>query len=283
MPAPAVSLPVLPADRPLRLTPTDVTQFVRMEQCQRYLRFRLAERAGQDFMREYGVVPQRLTPLLALSGRAFEDGVEADLGGRFRTVNYAARHGLDHNRPDNNAEIVREVRTLAPGQSVLLLQALLEAELAGWRLRGDVDLLRLERSSAGDLSVLVTDMKATAEVKVEHRLQVAFYRLMLERMLAAEGVALAPVQTGILFRPPVDPAPEDGDDDRLLLLDEALGELEAEDPRKADLVKLRFFAGLTAEPAAAVLGVSTSTAEKDWAYARSWLRVAIDRISARRS
>ncbi len=211
MPAPAVSLPVLAADRPLRLTPTDVTQFVRMEQCQRYLRFRLADRAGQDFMREYGVVPQRITPLLALSGRAFEDGVEADLGGRFRTVNYAARHGLDHNRPDNNAEVVREVRTLAPGQSVMLLQARLEAELAGWRLRGDVDLLRLERSAAGDLNVLVTDMKATAEVKVEHRLQVAFYRLMLERLLAAEGVALAPVQTGILFRPPVDPAPEDGD------------------------------------------------------------------------
>jgi DNA-directed RNA polymerase specialized sigma24 family protein len=62
-------------------------------------------------------------------------------------------------------------------------------------------------------------------------------------------------------------------------LDEALRQLEAEDPRKAELVKLRFFAGLTALQAAAALGVSTSTAEKDWAYARSWLRVAIDRMS----
>jgi DNA-directed RNA polymerase specialized sigma24 family protein len=44
----------------------------------------------------------------------------------------------------------------------------------------------------------------------------------------------------------------------------------------------RFFAGLTAEQAAAALGVSTSTAEKDWAYARSWLRVAIDRMSGHR-
>ena len=52
--------------------------------------------------------------------------------------------------------------------------------------------------------------------------------------------------------------------------------------RKAQLVKLRFFAGLTAEQTAAVLGVSTSTAEKDWAYARSWLRVAIDRRSGHR-
>jgi RNA polymerase sigma factor (TIGR02999 family) len=81
----------------------------------------------------------------------------------------------------------------------------------------------------------------------------------------------------------IEPALEVGSDDRLLALDEALGRLEAEDPRKAELVKLRFFAGLTAEQAAAALGVSTSTAEKDWAYARSWLRVAIDCMSGHRS
>jgi RNA polymerase sigma factor (TIGR02999 family) len=80
----------------------------------------------------------------------------------------------------------------------------------------------------------------------------------------------------------VEPALEDGDGDRLLALDEALRRLEAEDPRKAELVKLRFFAGLSAEQAAAALGVSLSTAEKDWAYARSWLRVAIDGASGRR-
>jgi RNA polymerase sigma factor (TIGR02999 family) len=79
-----------------------------------------------------------------------------------------------------------------------------------------------------------------------------------------------------------EPALAEENGDRLLALDEALRQLEGEDPRKADLVKLRFFAGLTAEQAAGTLGVSTSTAEKDWAYARSWLRVAIDRISGHR-
>jgi RNA polymerase sigma factor (TIGR02999 family) len=79
----------------------------------------------------------------------------------------------------------------------------------------------------------------------------------------------------------IEPALEEENSDRLLALDEALRQLEAEDPRKADLVKLRFFAGLTAEQAAAALGVSTSTAEKDWAYARSWIRVRIDRGSDR--
>jgi RNA polymerase sigma factor (TIGR02999 family) len=77
----------------------------------------------------------------------------------------------------------------------------------------------------------------------------------------------------------IEPALEEEDGDRLLDLDGALRQLEAADPRKAELVKLRFFAGLTVEQAAAALGVSTSTAEKDWAYARSWLRVAIDRMS----
>jgi RNA polymerase sigma factor (TIGR02999 family) len=80
----------------------------------------------------------------------------------------------------------------------------------------------------------------------------------------------------------IEPAAEEENGGRLLALDEALQQLEAEDPRKAELVKLRFFAGLTAEQSAAALGVSTSTAEKDWAYARSWLRVAIDRVSGHR-
>lgn len=81
----------------------------------------------------------------------------------------------------------------------------------------------------------------------------------------------------------IEPVLEEENIDRLLTLDEALRQLEAEDPRKAELVKLRFFAGLTTEQAALALGVSISTAEKDWAYARSWLRVAIDRISGHRS
>ncbi len=207
MATPSVSLPVLPTTSPLRLTPTDVSQFVRLEQCERYLRFRLAERAGQKFMEEYDVIPQRITPLLSLSGSTFEEGIETDLGKRFRSVQYAAKYALDHNRPANNSEVVAEAKKLAPGQSVLLFQPRLEAELHGWLLRGDVDLLRLERSTDGTLSALIGDMKSTTEVKVEHRLQVAFYRLMLERLLKDAGLNHLPIQTGILFRPPADPTP----------------------------------------------------------------------------
>jgi RNA polymerase sigma factor (TIGR02999 family) len=62
----------------------------------------------------------------------------------------------------------------------------------------------------------------------------------------------------------------------LLALHEALEKLEKQDKRRAEVVKLRFFAGLTIAQAAQVLGISPSTADNDWAYARSWLRVQIE-------
>jgi RNA polymerase sigma factor (TIGR02999 family) len=62
----------------------------------------------------------------------------------------------------------------------------------------------------------------------------------------------------------------------LLALDEALAKPEQQGRRRAELVKLRFFAGLTIAEAAQALGVSESTANNDWAYARSWLRLEIE-------
>src|SRR4051794_5728831 len=61
----------------------------------------------------------------------------------------------------------------------------------------------------------------------------------------------------------------------LIALDEALTALEAKDRRKADLVRLRFFAGLSVEQAAKALGVSVATANNDWSYAKGWLRLAM--------
>jgi RNA polymerase sigma factor (TIGR02999 family) len=61
----------------------------------------------------------------------------------------------------------------------------------------------------------------------------------------------------------------------LLALSEALDKLEAKDARAAELVKLRFFAGLTRHQAAEALGVSVATADNDWAYAKGWLKAEI--------
>jgi len=57
----------------------------------------------------------------------------------------------------------------------------------------------------------------------------------------------------------------------LLALDEALSKLTADEPAIAELVKLRFFAGLTMPEAAAALGISLATAERHWTFARTWL------------
>jgi RNA polymerase sigma factor (TIGR02999 family) len=65
----------------------------------------------------------------------------------------------------------------------------------------------------------------------------------------------------------------------LLALDEALRKLESQSPRKAQLVKLRFFAGLTMEEAARVLGIAVSTASADWHYAKAWLQLEMQAAS----
>jgi RNA polymerase sigma factor (TIGR02999 family) len=67
----------------------------------------------------------------------------------------------------------------------------------------------------------------------------------------------------------------------LLALDDALSKLATNEPAKADLVKLRFFAGLTMPEAAAALGISLATAERYWSFARTWLyaEMAVHRSS----
>jgi RNA polymerase sigma factor (TIGR02999 family) len=63
--------------------------------------------------------------------------------------------------------------------------------------------------------------------------------------------------------------------DQLLALDEALTKLARGDPAAAQLVKLRYFAGLTVEEAGKALGISTATAYRHWNYARAWLHAEL--------
>jgi len=73
---------------------------------------------------------------------------------------------------------------------------------------------------------------------------------------------------------PVDLDPE------ILALDEALKELEALDPRQAQIVELRFFGGLTVEETAEVTAVGTATVKREWRTARAWLRRELDSASS---
>jgi RNA polymerase sigma factor (TIGR02999 family) len=100
----------------------------------------------------------------------------------------------------------------------------------------------------------------------------AMRRILVERARRGQSVR----HGGGRQRVPLDEAlagPEPPVD--LLALDDALSQLAEKQPLKADLVKLRFFAGLTMPEAAAALGISLATAERYWTFARSWLYAAL--------
>ena len=89
------------------------------------------------------------------------------------------------------------------------------------------------------------------------------------RLAAKRGAGEACLDADELDLPA--PAP----DNQLLAVNEALEKFAALEPRKAELVKLRYFVGLTFEEAAEALGIAVPTAKEWWAYARAWLRVEI--------
>jgi RNA polymerase sigma factor (TIGR02999 family) len=102
----------------------------------------------------------------------------------------------------------------------------------------------------------------------------AMRRILVERarrrLAAKRGGGLEPVELDKIELP----APV-ADDDALLRVDEALEKLAAVDPRKAELVKLRYFVGMTFEETASVLGITVPVAKQWWAYARAWLSVEL--------
>lgn len=73
---------------------------------------------------------------------------------------------------------------------------------------------------------------------------------------------------------------DEGRSECILAFDEAFGRLEDHQPRVADVVRLRFFAGLTVEQTAEAIGVSERTVSNDWGYARAWMARELERHDA---
>ncbi len=82
------------------------------------------------------------------------------------------------------------------------------------------------------------------------------------------GAQILPLEEGLAFSPQRPAA--------LVALDDALDELAAFDPRKAQVVELRYFGGLSVEEAAAALGVHPNTVVRDWGLAKAWLKRALN-------
>ena len=189
---------------PRSISPTDISQFIRLEQCERYLRLRLKERAeGRDFLLDYDVAPQSIPPILTRSGQTFEQEVEAEIAQHYPTLRFGPDRRRELHLTNDNADTMEALATLGAGETVILFQPRIEATLDSWLLRGDVDLLRAERDASGTLRLLIADMKSSTASRVEHRLQVAFYHEMLTTLLTAAGIDHAQVELAILYRGPV--------------------------------------------------------------------------------
>ena len=106
----------------------------------------------------------------------------------------------------------------------------------------------------------------------------AMRRILVERARQKLG----PRRGGGRVRVSLDAACDLADDrrDEILAIDEALAALAEESPIKADLVKLRYFAGMTHQEAADALGISRATADRYWAYAKAFLYAALEDTSA---
>src|SRR5665213_518326 len=112
------------------------------------------------------------------------------------------------------------------------------------------------------------------------RISSAMRRILIEharRRLAAKRGAGAEVVDldGLEISSPI------ADDDQLLAVNDALEKLATLDPRKAELVKLRYFVGLNFEETAAALNIAVPTAKQWWAYTRAWLTVEMRRSAPR--
>ena len=133
------------------------------------------------------VFPETIQPLLTRSGQSFEDVIEKAVSAHYPSRNLA-KEGSAHRKSDN--ELLEKVAlALQPEEVLMLFQLRLDIPLGEWWFRGDIDILRLERRKDGTLHLLIADMKSSAEAKMEHRLQVAFYHEMLAALFANQGVA----------------------------------------------------------------------------------------------
>ncbi len=194
------------ADGPFRIAPTDLATYVRLDQCERYLRLQLYTRnSGDGFLKEYDVAPQSLPSLLTGSGATFENDIVEQLRGQMPVRNCSSASKENGSRSPDNSLICQTLRGLAAGDRIALVQPRVVSTVGDWAMRGDIDLLLLDRDDAGIARVLVIDMKSSVTSSVEHRLQVACYMVMLRELFIQRGIAVAAIDIGIVYRGADDP------------------------------------------------------------------------------
>ncbi len=193
----------LTSEGPPRLTATDIASWLRLGQCDRFLRFHLEYRNerkvdGAGFMDELDVAPQPLPTLRSGSGAQFEADVLRQIAPRYRLIDCAGpRQSVSDNR--------RVIELIRSRETVAVTQPRLHVELAGWSLRGDLDVLLIEPNGDDDLELTVFDMKSSADSRIEHKIQVALYMVMLEELGRTAEIRIGNIAGGIIYRGSNDP------------------------------------------------------------------------------
>ena len=173
---------------PIRLSPTSLSQYVRLENCERYLRFRLVPEDDERLEKKWSLTIQPLTPLLQESGQDFEQDI-------LERVLLPGDNAVDLDKKDVGATLqqLRDVHS-----PTVLIQPTLEAQIERFQFGGRADVIRLTRDRQGRLHVLIADIKASHHERSEHRLQVAVYARMFQEMARQHEIPVASIQGTIL-------------------------------------------------------------------------------------
>lgn len=173
-----------------RLSPTSLSQYVRLENCERYLRFRLVPEDVKRMERRWGITIQPLTPLLKEAGADFEEKIAEKLAAKGEVV--VNLEGKDL------AETVRQLKEVT--RPTILLQPTLEAPIGKFLCGGRGDVIHLSRDRQNRLRVLIADIKATRKERTEHRLQVAAYARMVDHLARENHLPIGSIQGAILTK-----------------------------------------------------------------------------------
>lgn len=173
---------------PKSINPTSLAQYIRFDNCDRFLRFRLSPEDERYFLRKWNLTIQPLTPLLQEAGADFELNVGEHIAGRGEQV-------IDM----TDAPVEETIQRLKDIQNpTILLQPTVHGSLGVAKSSGRADAIRIERNKNGSLGILTADIKATRQERMEHRLQVAVYANLINQMAESNGVKVAGISGAVL-------------------------------------------------------------------------------------
>jgi len=175
-------------DQHIAIGVTGVSQFVRLNSCERYLRFRIFPHEQRRMLERWGLTLQPLTPLLEDSGARFEEAFEA-----FLASLHVPLIRLE------SADVKETFRFLQDAETpAILLQPDLQGVIGKTRCGGRADILRLDRDPEGSLYLHVADVKASRKQRMEHGLQVALYARLAESMASKAGLPVHGISGSVL-------------------------------------------------------------------------------------